>query len=191
MRKGKDHCSGWMLRLRRAGQRTLQIDGNGNLAGLQPVSHLGWWIRGTSTHEHLSSKVRSSSGSERNNELEAWRNPMLRKTMMTAAAAVLMFNVNTADCIRLYADAWKWQPQAPDSCACSRRQLQGGAAGSAWRSAWRSVAFGATVVAAGAAVIAAATSGLALPPASLAWAQPLLPPMLPAATAPLWPLRAR
>jgi hypothetical protein len=56
---------------------------------------------------------------------------MLKKTMMTAAAAVLMFNVNT-----LTASAYTPLPgsvcQGAGYCAC-RRQLQGGAAGSAWR----------------------------------------------------------
>jgi hypothetical protein len=104
---------------------------------------------------------------------------MLKKTMMTAAAAVLMFNVNT-----LTASAYTPLPEvaakapvtapADGSYKVAQRVRRGVPCARGVRR---------TVVAAGAAVIVAATSGLALPPASLAWAQLLLLPMQPAVTA--------
>jgi hypothetical protein len=98
---------------------------------------------------------------------------MLKKTMMTAAAAVLMFNVNT-----LTASAYTPMPEvsakapvttpADGSYKVAQRVRRGVCA--------------VTVVAAAAATVAA-ISGSALLPASLAWVQLLLRPMQPGVTA--------
>jgi hypothetical protein len=99
---------------------------------------------------------------------------MLKKTMMTAAAAVLMFNVNT-----LTASAYSPMPEV-SATGAGKLHLQQTAA-TRWRTGVSACRVASTAT--GVAVIAAATSGLALPPASLALAQLPLPPMLRAASA--------